>query len=54
MSALDGWRVLVPRPPGRGSSSLVSLLAREGAVAQAVPLIAIDTAGPTSARSMPR
>ncbi len=40
MSALDGWRVLVPRPQGR-AGSLVSLLAREGAVAQAVPMIAI-------------
>ncbi len=40
MNALDGWRVLVPRPSGR-SSSLVSLLSREGAVAQAVPMIAI-------------
>src|SRR6195952_1624943 len=40
MSALDGWRVLVPRPPGR-SSSLVSLLSREGAVAQATPMIVI-------------
>ena len=41
MSPLDGWRVLVPRPPGR-SSSLVSLLSREGAVAQAVPMIVIS------------
>lgn len=40
MSALAGWRVLVPRPQGRGSS-LVTLLAKEGAVAQAVPMIGI-------------
>ena len=40
MSALAGWRVLVPRPPGR-ASSLVTLLSREGAVAQAIPMIAI-------------
>lgn len=40
MSALAGWRVLVPRPQGRGSS-LVTLLAGEGAVAQAVPMIGI-------------
>lgn len=41
MSALSGWRVLVPRPPGR-SSSLVSLLSTEGAVAQAIPMISIE------------
>ncbi len=40
MSTLDGWRVLVPRPQGRGGS-LVSLLSKQGAVAQAVPMIAI-------------
>ena len=40
MNALDGWRVLVPRQPGRGSS-LIALLSQEGAVAQAVPLITI-------------
>ncbi len=40
MTALDGWRVLVPRPLGRGSS-LVTLLSHEGAVAQAIPMIEI-------------
>lgn len=40
MSALAGWRVLVPRLQGRGSL-LVTLLAQEGAVAQAVPMIGI-------------
>ena len=40
MTALDGWRVLVPRPQGRGTS-LLSLLSLQGAVAQAVPMIAI-------------
>ncbi len=40
MSALAGWRVLVPRPAGHGSS-LVTLLAREGAMAQAIPMISI-------------
>ncbi len=40
MTALDGWRVLVPRPRKSGSA-LVTLLSREGAVAQAVPMIDI-------------
>lgn len=40
MTALAGWRVLVPRPQGRGSS-LVTLLSVEGAVAQAIPMVAI-------------
>ena len=40
MSGLSGWRVLVPRPEGR-TSSLVTSLASEGAVAQAVPMIGI-------------
>ncbi len=40
MTALAGWRVLVPRPAGR-SSELITLLAGQGAVAQAVPMIEI-------------
>lgn len=41
MTALSGWRVLVPRPTAR-SSALVTLLEAEGAVADAVPLISIE------------
>ncbi len=41
MTALNGWRVLVPRPPGR-TSSLVTLLEAQGAVPQAVPLISVE------------
>jgi len=40
MNSLAGWRVLVPRPKGR-SSALLTLLARQGALAQAVPMITI-------------
>ena len=48
MTALTGWRVLVPRPPGR-SSSLVALLESHGAVAQAVPLIGFEPPADTGA-----
>lgn len=41
MSALTGWRVLVPRPSA-SSSTLVALLAAEGAAVVAVPLISIQ------------
>ena len=41
MTALNGWRVLVPRPSAR-SSSLVSLLQAEGAAVEAIPLICIE------------
>ena len=41
MTALTGWRVLVPRPSTR-SSPLVSLLQAEGAAVEAVPLICIE------------
>ena len=40
MAALDGWRVLIPRPDGR-ASALIALLEAQGAVPQAVPLISI-------------
>jgi len=40
MNGLAGWRVLVPRPQGRGSA-LLTLLSREGALAQAVSMITI-------------
>ncbi|SDO22526.1 uroporphyrinogen-III synthase [Nakamurella panacisegetis] len=40
MTPLSGWRVLLPRSEGR-ASSLVDLLWAEGAVAQAIPMIAI-------------
>lgn len=40
MNPLHSWRVLVPRPPDR-ASTLVALLARAGAEAEAVPMIAI-------------
>ncbi len=42
MTALSGWRVLVPRPPGR-SSSLTALLEAEGAAVEAVPFISIES-----------
>lgn len=39
-SRLSGWRVLIGRPAGR-STGLIRLLAAEGALCQAVPLIEI-------------
>lgn len=41
MTALTGWRVLVPRPSA-SSSSLMALLEAEGAAVEAVPLISIE------------
>lgn len=41
MSSLAGWRVLIPRPAGRGQK-LITLLGDAGATALAVPLISVE------------
>lgn len=48
MTALTGWRVLVPRPAAH-SSSLVARLEAEGAAVDAVPLISIQPPADTGA-----